>query len=76
VCKKFGNFSESLAAIYMTQVLIGLQYLHEQGELECTQEEETCSCETHDQVVVPFNPRARHSSDLLHCSALGHMCFY
>ena len=32
VCKKFGNFSESLAAIYMTQVLNGLQYLHEQGK--------------------------------------------
>jgi serine/threonine protein kinase len=32
VCKKFGNFSESLAAIYITQVLHGLQYLHEQGK--------------------------------------------
>jgi serine/threonine protein kinase len=33
MCKKFGNFSESLTAIYMTQVLEGLRYLHEQGVL-------------------------------------------
>lgn len=29
--KKFGNFSEKLAAVYMSQVLNGLVYLHEQG---------------------------------------------
>ncbi|GIL49282.1 hypothetical protein Vafri_5411 [Volvox africanus] len=28
---KFGTFSESLAAVYIAQVLQGLQYLHEQG---------------------------------------------
>mmetsp|Transcript_36161 Transcript_36161/g.47691 ORF Transcript_36161/g.47691 Transcript_36161/m.47691 type:complete len:1189 (+) Transcript_36161:175-3741(+) len=33
VIKKFGNFSESLTAIYVTQVLTGLAYLHEQGVL-------------------------------------------
>ncbi len=31
MCKKFGTFSESLTAIYMTQVLEGLCYLHAQG---------------------------------------------
>ncbi len=31
MCKKFGNFPESLTAIYMTQVLEGLCYLHDQG---------------------------------------------
>lgn len=69
VCKKFGNFSESLAAIYMTQVLIGLQYLHEQGESACTQEEETCSFEHMSTYArSPTTPRAIHSCDLLHCS--------
>lgn len=29
--KKFGSFSESLTAIYISQVLQGLDYLHEQG---------------------------------------------
>jgi serine/threonine protein kinase len=58
VCKKFGNFSESLAAIYMTQVLIGLQYLHEQGESECTQMEDTCSLEYITiSVLVAASPR-------------------
>lgn len=33
VIKKFGSFSESLTAIYITQVLRGLKYLHEQGVL-------------------------------------------
>lgn len=33
VLKKFGSFSESLTAIYITQVLRGLKYLHEQGVL-------------------------------------------
>jgi serine/threonine protein kinase len=33
VFKKFGSFSESLAAIYTVQVLKGLKYLHEQGVL-------------------------------------------
>lgn len=33
VIKKFGAFSESLAAIYIVQVLRGLKYLHEQGVL-------------------------------------------
>lgn len=33
VIKKFGSFSESLTAIYVTQVLRGLKYLHEQGVL-------------------------------------------
>eukprot|EP00981_Chlorochromonas_danica_P007042 scaffold1536_cov179-Ochromonas_danica.AAC.2 len=33
VIKKFGFFSESLTAIYITQVLRGLKYLHEQGVL-------------------------------------------
>lgn len=33
VIKKFGSFSESLTAIYITQVLLGLSYLHNQGVL-------------------------------------------
>jgi len=33
VIKKFGAFPESLTAIYITQVLRGLKYLHEQGVL-------------------------------------------
>jgi serine/threonine protein kinase len=33
VIKKFGSFSESLTAIYITQVLKGLKYLHVQGVL-------------------------------------------
>jgi serine/threonine protein kinase len=33
ILKKFGHFSESLAAIYIVQVLRGLKYLHEQGVL-------------------------------------------
>ena len=33
VIKKFGSFSESLTAIYITQVLRGLKYLHVQGVL-------------------------------------------
>ncbi|CAM9364055.1 unnamed protein product [Discosporangium mesarthrocarpum] len=33
MCKKFGHFSQSLTAIYMTQVLEGLKYLHVQGVL-------------------------------------------
>jgi serine/threonine protein kinase len=28
---KFGAFPESLVAVYISQVLEGLQYLHEQG---------------------------------------------
>jgi serine/threonine protein kinase len=31
--KKFGSFTESLTSIYITQVLRGLTYLHEQGVL-------------------------------------------
>ena len=31
VLKKFGFFSESLAAIYVTQILKGLKYLHDMG---------------------------------------------
>lgn len=31
--KKFGNLSETLVAMYITQVLRGLAYLHEQGVL-------------------------------------------
>lgn len=33
VLKKFGSFSEPLVAIYVTQILRGLKYLHEQGAL-------------------------------------------
>lgn len=33
VIKKFGSFSESLTSIYITQVLRGLKYLHDQGVL-------------------------------------------
>lgn len=33
VLKKFGSFSEPLVAIYVTQILRGLEYLHEQGAL-------------------------------------------
>lgn len=33
VIKKFGAFSESLSSIYVSQVLSGLNYLHEQGVL-------------------------------------------
>jgi serine/threonine protein kinase len=29
--KRFGNFSEQLCALYISQVLAGLNYLHEQG---------------------------------------------
>ncbi|KEQ71885.1 cell division control protein Cdc15, partial [Aureobasidium namibiae CBS 147.97] len=31
ICKNFGKFPENLVALYMTQVLNGLLYLHEQG---------------------------------------------
>ncbi|KAF9738706.1 hypothetical protein PMIN06_009610 [Paraphaeosphaeria minitans] len=31
VCKKFGKFPEPLVGLFMSQVLQGLQYLHEQG---------------------------------------------
>jgi serine/threonine protein kinase len=31
VLKRFGSFSESLVAIYVIQILKGLQYLHDQG---------------------------------------------
>jgi len=33
VIKKYGFFSETLTAFYVTQVLKGLKYLHEQGVL-------------------------------------------
>ncbi len=33
VIKRFGFFQESLTAIYVTQVLRGLKYLHDQGVL-------------------------------------------
>jgi serine/threonine protein kinase len=33
VIKKYGSLSESLTAIYVSQVLQGLKYLHEQGVL-------------------------------------------
>lgn len=31
ICKKFGKFPETLVAIYISQVLEGLVYLHDQG---------------------------------------------
>lgn len=31
ICKNFGKFPENLVALYMSQVLHGLLYLHEQG---------------------------------------------
>ncbi|CAJ2502460.1 Uu.00g098540.m01.CDS01 [Anthostomella pinea] len=31
VCKAYGKFPENLVGVYMTQVLQGLQYLHDQG---------------------------------------------
>lgn len=31
ICKNFGKFPENLVALYMSQVLYGLIYLHEQG---------------------------------------------
>lgn len=31
ICKKYGKFPENLVGVYMTQVLQGLQYLHDQG---------------------------------------------
>ncbi|KAH6652940.1 septation protein H [Truncatella angustata] len=31
ICKAYGKFPENLVGIYMTQVLQGLQYLHDQG---------------------------------------------
>lgn len=31
IMKKYGPFSESLLRVYMSQVLIGLQYLHSRG---------------------------------------------
>jgi len=31
ICKNFGKFPEPLVALYMSQVLQGLRYLHEQG---------------------------------------------
>jgi len=31
ICKKFGKFPENLVAVYISQVLEGLLYLHEQG---------------------------------------------
>eukprot|EP01112_Ceratiomyxa_fruticulosa_P019583 TRINITY_DN6452_c0_g1_i1.p1 TRINITY_DN6452_c0_g1~~TRINITY_DN6452_c0_g1_i1.p1 ORF type:complete len:1073 (+),score=231.94 TRINITY_DN6452_c0_g1_i1:255-3473(+) len=31
IVKKFGKFPEPLVAVYIAQVLVGLQYLHEQG---------------------------------------------
>lgn len=31
ICKNFGKFPENLVALYMSQVLQGLLYLHEQG---------------------------------------------
>lgn len=31
ICKKFGKFPENLVAVYISQVLEGLVYLHEQG---------------------------------------------
>ncbi|KAI3326858.1 hypothetical protein HD806DRAFT_488388 [Xylariaceae sp. AK1471] len=31
ICKSYGKFPENLVGVYMTQVLQGLQYLHDQG---------------------------------------------
>ena len=31
ICKAYGKFPENLVGVYMTQVLQGLQYLHDQG---------------------------------------------
>ncbi|TIB38193.1 hypothetical protein E3P86_01771 [Wallemia ichthyophaga] len=31
ICKRFGKFPEALVAVYISQVLEGLQYLHDQG---------------------------------------------
>lgn len=31
ICKKFGKFPENLVAVYISQVLEGLAYLHDQG---------------------------------------------
>ncbi|KZV90279.1 hypothetical protein EXIGLDRAFT_837889 [Exidia glandulosa HHB12029] len=31
ICKRFGKFPESLVAVYISQVLVGLVYLHDQG---------------------------------------------
>ncbi|KAL3424481.1 hypothetical protein PVAG01_03762 [Phlyctema vagabunda] len=31
ICKSYGKFPENLVGVYMTQILLGLQYLHEQG---------------------------------------------
>ena len=31
ICKKFVKFPEILVAVYISQVLVGLVYLHEQG---------------------------------------------
>ncbi len=33
VIDKFGSLTESLSAMYVTQILKGLKYLHEQGVL-------------------------------------------
>lgn len=33
MCKKFGKFPESLASVYIAQVLEGLSFLHEQGTI-------------------------------------------
>ncbi|CZT45212.1 related to septation (sepH) gene [Rhynchosporium secalis] len=31
ICKSYGKFPENLVGVYMTQILLGLQYLHDQG---------------------------------------------
>jgi serine/threonine protein kinase len=31
ICKSYGKFPENLVGVYMTQILQGLQYLHDQG---------------------------------------------